>query len=40
MMIYNGLNPWGKAREVPEVPGETFREWYLKNKKEKHGESQ
>jgi L-lactate dehydrogenase complex protein LldF len=40
MMVYNGLNPWGKAREVPEVPGETFREWYLKNKKEKHGESQ
>jgi L-lactate dehydrogenase complex protein LldF len=35
-LLYNPLNPWGKHREVPAAPGQTFRQWYLKNKKEKH----
>lgn len=32
-MIYNKLNAWGKARELPSPPKESFREWYLRNKK-------
>jgi len=28
-----GLNPWSKEREMPEPPKESFREWYLKNRK-------
>lgn len=32
-MIYNSFNAWGKAREVPAPPKESFREWYLRNKK-------
>jgi L-lactate dehydrogenase complex protein LldF len=31
-LIYNGLNPWGKSRELPEVPRESFRDWYVNNK--------
>lgn len=31
-MIYNGLNAWGKQRELPEVPKQTFKEWYKNNK--------
>ncbi|MCB0522367.1 MAG: lactate utilization protein [Lewinellaceae bacterium] len=26
--LYNGLNEWGKERELPQVPKERFREWY------------
>lgn len=30
-LAVNGkLNPWGKQRELPEVPEESFREWYKK----------
>ena len=29
-MVYNGLNEWGKSRELPEVPKESFKEWYAK----------
>ncbi|TAH27372.1 MAG: lactate utilization protein [Cytophagales bacterium] len=32
-MMYNSLNAWGKARELPTPPKESFREWYLRNKK-------
>jgi L-lactate dehydrogenase complex protein LldF len=32
-LLYNSMNPWGKHREVPDAPGETFREWYLKNRR-------
>jgi len=32
-MLYNKLNAWGKARELPTPPKESFREWYLRNKK-------
>jgi len=30
--IYNWLNPWGKQREVPDVPKQSFRSWYLENR--------
>jgi L-lactate dehydrogenase complex protein LldF len=33
--IYNPFNAWGKHREVPKAPEQTFRDWYLKNRKEK-----
>lgn len=33
-LAVNGkLNPWGKQRELPQVPKESFREWYKKNGK-------
>jgi L-lactate dehydrogenase complex protein LldF len=31
--IYNWLNPWGRQREVPEPPKQSFRSWYLKNRR-------
>ena len=31
-LIYNPLNAWGKNRDLPEVPKESFKEWYLKNR--------
>lgn len=34
-MIYNKLlNAWGRHREMPPFAKETFRDWYLKNKKQ------
>ncbi|MDB5264398.1 MAG: 4Fe-4S ferredoxin [Adhaeribacter sp.] len=27
------LNPWAKQREIPQPPTQSFRDWYLKNKK-------
>ena len=33
VVLYNPLNEWGKKREVPEAPKETFHEWYAKRKK-------
>jgi L-lactate dehydrogenase complex protein LldF len=27
------LNPWYKQREMPEAPKQSFRDWYIKNKK-------
>ena len=32
-VLYNPLNVWGKQREVPEAPEQTFRDWYLKRSK-------
>ena len=32
-LVYNRLNLWGKQRELPSVPTESFREWYSKNRK-------
>jgi L-lactate dehydrogenase complex protein LldF len=29
-MVYNRLNDWGKAREIPEMPKKSFRELYKK----------
>jgi L-lactate dehydrogenase complex protein LldF len=31
-VIYNGLNAWGKHREVPHPPKQTFHSWYLANR--------
>jgi L-lactate dehydrogenase complex protein LldF len=31
--IYNWLNAWGRQREIPEAPGQTFRSWYVENRK-------
>jgi L-lactate dehydrogenase complex protein LldF len=30
--IYNDLNAWGKHREVPEPPKQTFHQWYKRNR--------
>ncbi|WKN33306.1 lactate utilization protein B [Porifericola rhodea] len=32
-MVYNSMNVWGKHRELPEPPKESFQEWYQKNRK-------
>ncbi|HET6426233.1 MAG TPA: 4Fe-4S dicluster domain-containing protein, partial [Planctomycetaceae bacterium] len=32
-MVYNGFNDWGKQRELPPVPKQSFREQYAKRKK-------
>jgi L-lactate dehydrogenase complex protein LldF len=34
-VIYNGLNAWGKHREVPHPPAETFHSWYQANRGDK-----
>ncbi|WP_373520141.1 lactate utilization protein B [Aquiflexum sp.] len=31
-ITYSGLNTWGKQRDLPETPKETFKEWYKKNR--------
>ncbi len=28
-VIYNPLNPWGLQREIPAIPRQSFRDWYL-----------
>ena len=30
--VYNSLNAWGKQRNLPEVPKESFKDWYKKNR--------
>ena len=30
--IYNWLNPWGRQREIPEAPQQTFRGWYIEHR--------
>ncbi len=32
-IIYNNLNVWGKGRELPEPPTESFKEWWEKTQK-------
>ena len=32
-MIYNKLNAWGKARDLPKVKNGNFDEWYKKRNK-------
>jgi L-lactate dehydrogenase complex protein LldF len=34
-VVYNGLNAWGKQREVPQPPRQTFHSWYEANRGEK-----
>jgi len=31
--VNNGLNPWWKGRDMPEVPKESFGQWYKRNRK-------
>jgi len=31
-MMYNRLNAWGRQRDVPAAPPQTFRQWYLLNR--------
>ena len=28
-MVYNPFNAWGRQREVPSAPAQTFRQWYV-----------
>ncbi len=35
VLVNNSLNPWYHQREMPEPPGESFREWYLRNRSKK-----
>lgn len=30
-LLKSGMNPWYKHREMPEMPEESFKEWYKKN---------
>ncbi|SDL50192.1 L-lactate dehydrogenase complex protein LldF [Catalinimonas alkaloidigena] len=30
--VYNQLNPWGKGRELPAPPNESFHDWYQKHR--------
>jgi len=32
-IIYNPLNAWGKGRNLPDLPEESFKDWYKKNRK-------
>jgi L-lactate dehydrogenase complex protein LldF len=32
-LVYGPLNVWGKQRELPQVPAQSFQEWYQKNRK-------
>ena len=32
-LVNNPLNPWYKQREMPTPPAQSFRDWYLKNRK-------
>ena len=31
-VIYNGLNAWGRHRETPHPPKQTFHSWYRENR--------
>ncbi len=31
-LIYNSLNKWGKSRELPDSPKQSFRDWYINHK--------
>jgi L-lactate dehydrogenase complex protein LldF len=35
--VYNPLNTWGKGREMPESPRQTFHAWYKQNRMTKAG---
>jgi L-lactate dehydrogenase complex protein LldF len=37
VMLYSRLNAWGKQREVPAAPAQTFRQWWLKHRAKKEG---
>jgi len=31
-MVYNPFNAWGRQRELPAAPAQTFRQWYLQQR--------
>jgi L-lactate dehydrogenase complex protein LldF len=31
-IIYNRLNTWGRGRDVPHAPKQTFHQWYRENR--------
>jgi L-lactate dehydrogenase complex protein LldF len=31
--VYNSANTWGKDRDLPAAPADSFKEWYQKNRK-------
>jgi L-lactate dehydrogenase complex protein LldF len=35
VMLYNRLNAWGRQREVPSAPAQTFRQWWLEHRARK-----
>jgi len=32
ILLYNPLNTWGKSRDLPDAPVQTFRDWYIRNR--------
>jgi L-lactate dehydrogenase complex protein LldF len=34
-LLYNRLNAWGRHRDLPAPPRQTFRQWYLENRRRK-----
>lgn len=38
-LIYNRLNVWGKERELPNTPKESFKQWYKRTQQGKGGEN-
>jgi L-lactate dehydrogenase complex protein LldF len=36
--IYNRLNAWGRHRDVPSAPKETFHQWYAHNRRKDSGD--
>ena len=32
-LVYNRMNTWGKSREIPIPPTQSFQEWYKENRK-------
>lgn len=38
-ILNNKMNPWYKQREMPAPPTESFRDWYVKNKKSSNSKS-
>jgi len=33
LLINHNMNPWYRKRELPQAPAESFREWYIRNRK-------
>jgi L-lactate dehydrogenase complex protein LldF len=31
-LIYHPLNAYGKSRDLPELPKESFKDWYKNNR--------
>lgn len=32
-LVYNRVNAWGRSRELPDPPRQSFRTWYLQNRR-------